>query len=139
MRRLTGLLTIVLVAVAVTRGAAGQAPAKTVKDGVYSDAQAARGAELYAQHCALCHGPTLAGADGPPLAGVEFLGNWNGLTVADVFDRIRTSMPLDDPGKLSRAQTADIVAHLLKVGKFPAGTADLPSELAALRAIRIVS
>ena len=41
--------------------AAAQAPL-TVQDGVYSEAQARRGQALYAQRCAGCHGPALAGA-----------------------------------------------------------------------------
>src|SRR6188474_1341140 len=51
--------------------AAAQAP-RTVQDGVYSDAQASRGQALYAQRCAGCHGPALAGASAPALTGALF-------------------------------------------------------------------
>lgn len=123
-------------ALAVTRA---QAPQRTVWDGVYSAEQAARGAALYVQHCSLCHGPTLAGADGPPLTGVEFTGNWNGLTLGDLYERVRTSMPPDDPGKLSAQEKADVIAHILNTARFPAGMTDLPRDAQVLMQIRFVS
>jgi quinoprotein glucose dehydrogenase len=114
----------------------GQAPARSVWDGVFTDAQSMRGAALYAQNCALCHGPTLAGADGPPLSGVDFAGNWNGLTLADLFDRIRTSMPSDDPAKMSAQEKVDVLAYMLSSQRFPAGTAELPRDAQLLMQIR---
>ena len=89
-----------------------QAP-RTVWSGVYTAPQAARGAALYTTHCALCHGPTLLGADGPPLTGVEFAGNWNGLTLDVLADRIRTAMPPGDPSVLSAQDRTDVIAYLL--------------------------
>src|SRR3954469_10319922 len=80
---------------------AGPQTGRTTWDGVYTDAQATRGAATYAQACAQCHGPALTGVDGPPLAGVEFTSNWNALSLGDLFDRVRTSMPPDDPSRLS--------------------------------------
>jgi len=60
---------------------------------------------LYGASCAKCHGDTLTGGEAaPPLTGGEFLANWNGLTVGDLFERIRISMPADRPGALSSAQ-----------------------------------
>jgi hypothetical protein len=58
-------------------------------------------------------------------------------SVADLFERIRISMPLDRPSTLSRAQTADVTAFLLKENKWPAGSAELPRELEALKEITI--
>src|SRR3954467_5216444 len=74
---------------------------RTTWDGVYTEAQAARGATVYAATCAQCHGPTLSGAEGPPLTGVDFASNWNGLSLGELFERVRTSMPPDDPSRLS--------------------------------------
>ena len=37
-------------------------------------------------------------------------------------------MPLDNPGSLSSAATADIVAYILQVNNLPAGTAELTSD-----------
>ena len=58
---------------------------------------------LYNKNCASCHGDALTGVEvSPPLAGGEFLSNWNGLTLGDLFERIRTTMLQNAAGKLSR-------------------------------------
>jgi len=110
----------------------------TVWDGVYTAEQAKRGAAFYASNCASCHGLELNGGESaPPLTGGEFLSNWSGLTLSDLFDRIRVSMPADRPGTLTREQTANLVAHILNVGQFPAGTAELSTRTENLKQIRI--
>jgi len=76
------------------------------------------------------------GEAAPPLTGGEFLANWNGLTVRDLFERIRISMPADRPGALSGAQTADILAHMLHVNQFPAGKTELERQTEILKQIR---
>ncbi|HEY2013115.1 MAG TPA: cytochrome c [Bryobacteraceae bacterium] len=115
-------------------------PAKSVWDGVYTTEQAKRGAALYATDCASCHGLGLTGGESaPPLTGGEFLSNWGGLTVGELFERIRTSMPADRPGKLTRAQNADILAHILNVGEFPPGSTELSTQTEVLKQIRIVA
>jgi mono/diheme cytochrome c family protein len=111
---------------------------RSVWDGVYTHEQAERGHSLYGQHCASCHGDTLTGGEvPPPLAGGDFLANWNGLTVGDLFERIRRSMPQDDPGRLSRQENADVLAYLLSFNKFPAGKVELAHETEILKQIRI--
>ena len=66
-------------------GVRAQAPARSVWEGVYTNDQAKRGQPLYSQYCGACHGDTLGGGESaPPLAGAEFLSNWNGLTVGDL-------------------------------------------------------
>ena len=83
------------------------APPRSVWDGVYSQDQAQRGQALYNQHCMACHGGSLTGGEqAPPLAGGDFLSNWNGLTVGDLFERIRTTMPLNNPQSLNRDTNA---------------------------------
>src|SRR5271157_4911170 len=75
----------------------------SVWDGVYTQAQADRGKALYNSSCAACHGDQLNGGEtAPALVGGEFLSNWNGLTVGQLFDRIRTSMPPGTPAKVAR-------------------------------------
>ena len=116
------------------------AQSKTTLDGIYTETQAKRGEKIYAESCASCHGDDLSGGgQTPALAGKEFNGDWNDLTVNDLFDRTRLSMPADKPGTLKPEQTADVIAYLLKKGNFPAGAADLPAEIAALKAITFVS
>ncbi|MBN9555198.1 MAG: c-type cytochrome, partial [Alphaproteobacteria bacterium] len=74
-------------ALAMSAAAGGSASAQTsssVLDGVYTEAQAARGMVQYSQHCAACHGSGLTGnGEAPALVGVEFISNWAGLTVDD--------------------------------------------------------
>lgn len=110
----------------------------STRDGVYTDAQAARGQASYKAACASCHGETLggSGAATPPLAGQDFGENWTGQTLDDLFERIQTSMPADHPGTLSRATNADILAFILKANKLPAGKTELPSDADALKQIR---
>jgi mono/diheme cytochrome c family protein len=111
-----------------------------VWDGVYTSAQAARGASLYANNCASCHGSALGGGESaPPLTGGEFFSNWNGLTIGDLFERIRISMPADRPGKLSRAEDADVLAFMLSVSQFPPGKTELERQTETLKQIRIDS
>jgi mono/diheme cytochrome c family protein len=134
------VLTLALALGAGTRAALQEGTTASVWDGVYSEAQAARGGEAYRQACVNCHGPELEGADmTPPLTGGTFTSNWNDLTLGDLFERIRATMPLDKPGTLSRQQNADLVAFLLKANQWPAGTTELSRELGALKQIRIQS
>ena len=115
-----------------------QEASKSVWDGVYTAAQADRGQAAYAQNCANCHGAQLAGTgEAKPLAGPEFLSNWNGLTMGDLFDRTRTTMPMDRPGALSRETYADALAYVLKFNGFPAGAAELDRRSEVLAGIRI--
>lgn len=112
-----------------------QAP-RTIADGVYTDAQAARGQALYNAQCAACHGPTLGGGLAPPLAGPGFLRAWDRRPLGDLVDKIQQTMPATSPGTLSRAQAIELAAHLLKVGAFKAGPAELrPDDLAAIAVV----
>jgi len=113
-------------------------PTHSVWDGVYTKEQAGRGQPLYGEHCASCHGATLEGGESAPaLAGAEFLSNWNGLTAGDLFERMRTSMPQNKPGKLSREVNADILAYMLSGNQFPAGKTELSHVTEVLKDIRI--
>ena len=116
----------------------GLAAATSVWDGVYTDEQAKRGEAIYDERCAACHGPELEGGDMTPgLTGGGFTSNWNDLSVGDLFERIRITMPLDRPRTLSRQQSADVLAFLLKANRWPAGAAELPRELEPLKEIKI--
>lgn len=116
------------------------ADSRSVWDGVYTDEQAKRGEPPYQKECALCHGATLNGGESaPPLTGGAFMANWNGLTMGDLFDRIRKTMPLSNPGRLTRQQDADILAFLLSANKFPAGKTELYRQSEMLREIRFES
>lgn len=109
---------------------------KTVWDGVYTEEQAKRGEPLYAKECASCHGPEMHGGEmAPGLSGGEFSANWSGLSLGDLFERMRISMPQNKPGSLSRQQNADILAFMLSKNNIPKGSTELPTETEALKAI----
>ncbi|HET7085631.1 MAG TPA: cytochrome c [Rhizomicrobium sp.] len=119
-------------------GIVGSAQAQTASiwDGVYSEEQAARGSAGFTAHCANCHGMNLGGTgEAPALAGPQFLSDFDGLSVGDLFDRIRTTMPQDSPGSLTRDQVADILAFLLKANALPAGAKELDRRSEYLKAI----
>src|SRR5215471_20618808 len=122
------------------RGTVSAAQDKSQWEGVYTADQAKRGEPLYGQYCASCHGPDLAGGEmAPGLTGGEFSSNWNDLSLGDLFERIRVSMPQNSPGSLSRQQNADILAFVLSKGNFPAGTTELPGTTDVLNTIKFVA
>jgi len=111
---------------------------RAVWEGVFAADQAKRGQPLYNQHCMMCHGDTLSGGEpAPALAGCDFLSIWNGLTAGDLFERIRTTMPLNNPQSLNRETNAGILAYILSVNRFPAGSVELSSRTEVLKQIRI--
>ncbi len=117
--------------------AAGGEGGRSVWGGVYTEAQAARGAEAYQANCQSCHGAQLTGqGEAKPLSGASFLSGWNGLSVGDLFERIRTTMPMTAPKSLPRDTYADILAYLLKFNGFPPGMGDLPGRAERLADIR---
>jgi len=121
-------------------GEAVRAQGKTQWDGVYTEEQAKRGEPLYAEKCSSCHGADMNGGEmAPGLAGGEFSANWNDLSISDLFERMRISMPQNNPGSLSRQQNADILAAMLKKGNYPAGNTELPTDAEALKALKFIA
>jgi|SRR5580692_1382754 mono/diheme cytochrome c family protein len=132
------VVLIGMVAAAISVIALAQDATRSVWDGVYTDAQAKTGQGLYNSECASCHGDQLNGGEmAPPLAGGEFMSNWNGLTVGDVFERIRTSMPPGVPGKVGRESKVAIMTYILQYNKFPSGATELPSQTEAMKQIKM--
>ena len=122
------------------RGTVAAQGAKTQWDGVYTADQAKRGEGLYSQYCASCHGPDLTGGEmAPGLTGGEFQSNWNDLSLGELFERMRISMPQNAPGSLSRQQDADILAFMLSKAGVPAGQTELPTQAEVLNAIKFIA
>ncbi len=110
-------------------------PAASVWDGVYTEAQAARGRQVYSGACALCHGRRLNGAPDdpdmvstPPLARARFLRVWAGRSLAALLAYTRLTMPEDNPASLSDEEYVDVVAYLLSMSRTPAGESELPAD-----------
>jgi mono/diheme cytochrome c family protein len=140
--RITGAAIVGLAAIALLQAAPRvqetSAASRSVWDGVYTEEQATRGKGIFAQECAKCHGADLTGVDeAPALSGGAFLANWDGLTVGDLSERIRISMPPNAKGKLSRQQIVDVLGHVLSVNSFPAGKTELDPKTEFLKQIRI--
>jgi mono/diheme cytochrome c family protein len=101
----------------------------SVLAGAYTDAQATRGQAVFRGTCGNCHGTS-------EFAGAPFQRKWAGQPILTFFEHVRTSMPLDNPGGLSRAEYAAVLAYILKLNSYPEGKAELPTEDEALRLIR---
>jgi len=113
---------------------------KSPWDGIYSEPQAVRGHELYVENCAICHAGTLAGTDAaPPLTGAAFLARWHNKRLDELFELMQTTMPVQSPGGLSRQQNADLLAYILRVGRFPSGQTGFTPDPARLREIYLLA
>ena len=118
----------------VAGAAAAQPPAsgapRTTRAGVYTPAQAERGAEVYAGMCRSCHAVASH-------TGATFARSWKGRTLAELYLYVSEQMPKNDPGGLAPEQYADVVAYLLRLNAMPAGSAELPPDPTPLATIRI--
>ena len=99
----------------------------TVWQGVYTDAQAARGQGEYATHCANCHREDLSGYN-QILKGRRFMEKYRESSLDMLFEKTKTTMPRGAPASLSDRAYVDIVSYLLKENEFPAGVAELRVE-----------
>ena len=106
---------------------------KTVDQGVYTTAQAARGAQIHEDYCANCHREP--GGNAPVIAGERFLRTFSDATLQNLFTTIKTTMPRNSPGSLSDAEYVDVVAHLLRQNSYPDGMNEL--VLADLAGIKV--
>ncbi len=100
---------------------------RSVWSGVYTAAQAERGAETFQASCAGCHMPDLSGRGTaiPALRGDVFTGSRHGQTVGEFYEVISTTMPPGRGGSLSAEQYVDVVAFVLNQNAFPPGDSDL--------------
>ncbi len=118
------ILVALVCSLAQGQTAAGEAAApareRTVWDGVYTEAQAARGEEAFSGMCSSCH---RAGFQGP-----GFMQRWREDKVAAFYNFMSTKMPINAPGIATKQQYLDIVAYVLSTNKFPAGSQELAVE-----------
>jgi mono/diheme cytochrome c family protein len=81
------------------------------------DGNPARGAELFAHHCAACHGPAGAGLVGPPLAKTWDMAQPELMIRSTIVGgRPGTAMiawSVDQGGPLAAQEIEDLVAHLV--------------------------
>src|SRR5579862_10007563 len=109
--RVLGAAVIILLTITVCSYAF---QTRSVRDGVYTADQQKRGRAAFNDNCAMCHNEDLSGGEvAPALFGGNFMADWNGLTVGDLFERIRVSMPPDNPDKINAQQRSDIISLIL--------------------------
>jgi alcohol dehydrogenase (cytochrome c) len=126
-------LQMVLSAIVFLALGAANAEAKSV--GGYTNAQASRGATVYTQRCAVCHGANLQGEAGTPLTGPTFWHAYGAGTAAQLYDFLSRQMPLDAPGSLSQKQYLDVTAFILERNGLPPG--DAPLSTTSLSQVRL--
>src|SRR5262245_14295427 len=108
---------------------------KRIWDGIYSAEQAKRGKSEFDQTCSRCHNLALIGSErGPAIKGSTFLSHWDKGSVADLFIKIRDTMPEGGPGTLNEDIKIDILSYILQQNGFPAGT-ELKKDLSSLEDI----
>jgi len=128
MQSLVGVLFVALATASLVTAQTAN-PRRTVWDGVYTEAQAARGTTAYGQSCAGCH--ALATEGKAPLVGDPFWKSFAQKNVGDLLEFVSTYMPNGNPGSLTEPTYRDIVALILKSNGFPAGTTELGGNASA--------
>ncbi|OFW14434.1 MAG: hypothetical protein A3F70_10775 [Acidobacteria bacterium RIFCSPLOWO2_12_FULL_67_14] len=103
---------------------------RSVVDGVFTAGQATAGREVFRRACASCH-------QLGDLAGPKFAFRWEKTTVGDLFTLISDTMPDGAPGTLEPREYAGILAMFLKESGYKEGDTELPTDVEALRKIKI--
>ena len=111
----------------------------SICNGVYSMEQAQQGQETFIAQCTQCHGANFRGGFGvASLVGSSFTTLWGDKTLWSLFDKMRSTMPLDRPGALSDEDYVALLARILEVNDFPAGdVAELPVQQEALEKLAL--
>ena len=105
---------------------------RTVRDGVFSPRQAARGERVFESICMNCHEITEFTGPDAYLAEVEGEPLW------DTFELIWSEMPEDDPGSLAPEEYAAVLAYIFSIYGLPSGETDLAVDRESLQAITIM-
>ncbi len=131
------LTTVLMVAAAgsLLNAQAADKP-RTVWDGVYTEAQAARATATFSQSCSNCHTLSQDGGN-RPLTGDAFWKGFTQKTVSDLLTFVKTNMPNGvNAGSLPAPTYNDLVALILKSNGFPAGTTEVsPDSVAGVQII----
>ena len=136
MRTLAAALVVAFIGTFLTAVIAQNPP--PIWNGVYTSAQAGRGAMVFQNHCAECHHDDLSGGEGPALVGNSFMVKWEMSSVERLFHKIRDTMPEANAGNVTDAQKLDVVAFILQQNGYPAGTTELSNVKTAMAAIRMI-
>jgi alcohol dehydrogenase (cytochrome c) len=95
-------------------------------NGVFTTDQVAVGQTTFQAICAKCHQPNLQGSfEAPQLAGPNFMSAWRGRSTSELYNKIATSMPADNPHSLSEQAVESLVAFILRQNGAPVGATPL--------------
>jgi mono/diheme cytochrome c family protein len=136
--RVSKLGAAIILAMAVGP-ALGQDAVTNASSGVFTEEQAERGRQTYVANCGSCHGPRLvpSNEDYPALVGPAFAYSWHGQSLAERFERVYFTMPYNAPESLTDDQVSDLLAFILMTNGYPAGEAELATDLDTLGTIVI--
>ena len=129
MQRLVCLIPILFAFAPATARAQGDPAEKSAAVAV-SDAQALRGETAFRANCTTCH--TVK-----QFVTLEFAKTWSDRPVFELFEQLRTTMPQDNPGKLTRQQYIDIITYLFKSNGAASGEHELAPEDDVLKQAKV--
>ena len=98
---------------------AGIAQEKTVKDGVFTEAQVTSGQVVYDSQCKTCHNMQFYR---------DTLRSWNNQPLLYLWESIMGTMPADNPGSLMFEEYTDVIAYILSENGFPTGDTELDPD-----------
>ena len=110
------------------------AEAVSIWTGVANQEQADRAKKVYSGNCAKCHGRNGNGAgepdqpESPAVARAPFFTKWEGQSLADLFEYVRTTMPQDNPASRSDQEYIDAIVHMLVLSEVPLADGELPPD-----------
>ncbi len=101
---------IVLSGVLLTQS--GLAQDKTLKDGVFTAAQATAGQAVFDNSCKTCHNLRFYR---------DTMKSWDSQPLQFLYETIIGTMPADNPGSLALDEYTNVIAYILSELEFPAG------------------
>ena len=108
----------------------GTARSPATQPSPYNEEQAARGELVYQNGCIDCH--ELLQYTGP-----AFRLKWNGRSVFDLYDVLRSTMPDKNPGMLPQQDYIDVLGYMLKLNGVPSGKTALPLVDSLLKKVKL--
>ncbi len=111
--------------------------ARSTSSGVFAAEQAKNGERAFQAKCASCHGADLHSTDpeAPDLTEGAFKFGWQGKTIANRFEQIRSTMPYGNARSLDDQTYLDIVTYILQFNGIPSGAKKLEPDDRALEEI----
>ena len=97
---------------------------------LYTEEQATSGAVVFGKVCAECH-------EKADITKADFRSKWNGRTLFELFELVRTTMPDSNPGGLTRDEYAGAMAYILKANGLPAGSTAVMPDSAAMSNVKL--